>query len=84
MAPQPVTYTGDGAVDTASSTAWLDLLDRLKISYSNWTYSDAGEGSAAFRPGTCAGGTYAGTAVLTDSGNFMRSRIRTPDNFPTS
>jgi endoglucanase len=79
-----VTYTGDGAVDTASSTAWLDLLDRLKISYVNWTYSDASEGSAAFRPGTCAGGTYAGTAVLTDSGNFMRNRIRTPDNFPTS
>ncbi|MGW5671951.1 cellulase family glycosylhydrolase [Micromonospora sp. NPDC003776] len=79
-----VTYTGDGAVDTASSTAWLDLLDRLKISYANWTYSDASEGSAAFRPGTCAGGTYAGTSVLTESGNFMRNRIRTPDNFPTS
>ncbi|MEU0153730.1 cellulase family glycosylhydrolase [Micromonospora fulviviridis] len=79
-----VTYTGDGAVDTASSTAWLDLLDRLKISYANWTYSDASEGSAAYRPGTCAGGTYAGTSVLTDSGNFMRNRIRTPDNFPTS
>ncbi|MFG1659652.1 cellulase family glycosylhydrolase [Micromonospora chersina] len=79
-----VTYTGDGAVDTASSTAWLDLLDRLKISYANWTYSDASEGSAAFRPGTCAGGTYAGTSVLTESGNFMRNRIRTPDSFPTS
>ncbi|MFD2765080.1 cellulase family glycosylhydrolase [Micromonospora eburnea] len=79
-----VTYTGDGAVDTASSTAWLDLLDRLKISYANWTYSDANEGSAAFKPGTCAGGQYAGTANLTASGNFMRSRIRTPDNFPTS
>ncbi|MFE9657450.1 cellulase family glycosylhydrolase [Micromonospora sp. NPDC006431] len=79
-----VTYTGDGAVDTASSAAWLDLLDRLKISYANWTYSDASEGSAAFKPGTCNGGTYAGTAVLTDSGNFMRNRIRTPDNFPTS
>ncbi|MEV0429207.1 cellulase family glycosylhydrolase [Micromonospora sp. NPDC050495] len=79
-----VTYTGDGAVDAASSTTWLDLLDRLKISYANWTYSDAGEGSAAFRPGTCNGGSYAGTAVLTDSGNFMRNRIRTPDSFPTS
>ncbi|MEH1017544.1 cellulase family glycosylhydrolase [Micromonospora sp. CPCC 206060] len=79
-----VTYTGGGAVDTASSTAWLDLLDRLKISYANWTYSDADEGSAAFRPGTCYGSTYAGTAVLTDSGTFMRNRIRTPDNFPTS
>lgn len=79
-----VTYTGDGAVDVASSTAWIDLLDRLKIGYANWTYSDANEGSAAFRPGTCYGSTYAGTAVLTDSGNFMRNRIRTPDNFPTS
>ncbi|MFF5173586.1 cellulase family glycosylhydrolase [Micromonospora sp. NPDC000089] len=79
-----VTYTGGGAVDAASSTAWLDLLDRLKISYANWTYSDADEGSAAFRPGTCAGSTYAGTGVLTESGAFMRSRIRTPDAFPTS
>ncbi|GAA1367558.1 cellulase family glycosylhydrolase [Catellatospora chokoriensis] len=79
-----VTYTGGGAVDTSSSTAWLDMLDRLKIGYANWTYSDADEGSAAFRPGTCNGGQYAGTAVLTESGNFMRNRIRTADNFPTS
>ncbi|MEV0328699.1 cellulase family glycosylhydrolase [Micromonospora echinospora] len=79
-----VDYTGDGGVDLASSTAWLDLLDRLKISYANWTYSDKAEGSAAFRPGTCYGNTYAGTAVLTESGTFMRNRIRTPDNFPTS
>ncbi|MEV4414565.1 cellulase family glycosylhydrolase [Catellatospora sp. NPDC049609] len=79
-----VTYTGGGAVDTASSTAWVDLMDRLKISYANWTYSDANEGSAAFRPGTCNGGSYAGTANLTESGNFMRNRIRTADNFPTS
>ncbi|MFI6821178.1 cellulase family glycosylhydrolase [Micromonospora sp. NPDC050187] len=79
-----VDYTGDGGVDLASSTAWLDLLDRLKISYANWTYSDKAEGSAAFRPGTCYGDTYAGTAVLTESGTFMRNRIRTPDNFPTS
>ncbi|MGK5440561.1 cellulase family glycosylhydrolase [Micromonospora sp. URMC 105] len=78
-----VTYTGGGAVDAASSTAWLNLLDRLKISYANWTYSDADEGSAAFRPGTCAGSTYAGTGVLTESGVLMRERIRTPDTFPT-
>ncbi|XTZ15498.1 cellulase family glycosylhydrolase [Micromonospora echinospora] len=79
-----VDYTGDGGVDLASSTTWLDLLDRLKISYANWTYSDKAEGSAAFRAGTCYGDTYAGTAVLTESGAFMRNRIRTPDNFPTS
>jgi endoglucanase len=79
-----VSATGGGAVDTASSTAWLDLLDRLKISYANWTFSDAGEGSAALKPGTCASGTYAGTGVLTESGALVRSRIRTADNFPTS
>lgn len=79
-----VDYTGDGGVDLASSATWLDLLDRLKISYANWTYSDKAEGSAAFRPGTCNGNTYAGTSVLTESGKFMRDRIRTPDNFPTS
>jgi len=67
---------GGGAVDVASSTAWLDLLDQLKIGYANWTFSDAGEGSAAFKPGTCAGSTFAGTRMLTESGAFIRSRIR--------
>ena len=79
-----VTYTGGGAYDRASTAAWLDLLDQLKISYANWTYSDANESSAAFRPGTCNGGTYAGTGVLTESGVYIRSRVSTPDNFPTS
>ena len=78
-----VSASGGGAMDTASSTAWLDLLDQKKISYANWTYSDANESSAAFQPGTCAGTTYAGTGVLTASGVFVRSRIMTPDDFPT-
>jgi endoglucanase len=79
-----VSATGGGAVDRASSTAWLDLLDRLKISYANWTYSDADEGSAAFRPGTCDGTDYSGNGVLTESGALLKSRISTPDAFPTS
>ena len=76
-----VTYTGGGQVDLASTATWLDLLDRLQIGYANWTYSDADESSAAFRPGTCGGPTYAGTGVLTESGTYLRSRIRTADNF---
>jgi endoglucanase len=79
-----VSYTGDGAPDIGSSTAWLDMFDRLKISYANWTYSDAREGSAAFKEGTCNGSTYAGAGVLKETGVFVRSRIMTPDNFPTS
>jgi endoglucanase len=76
-----VDASGGGAVDTASSTAWLNLLDQLKIGYANWTYSDAAEGSAAFKSGTCSGSTYAGTGVLSESGTLIRSRIRTTDDF---
>ncbi|MFI6124967.1 cellulase family glycosylhydrolase [Streptomyces sp. NPDC051064] len=79
-----VTATGGGAMDQASTTAWLDLLDRLKISYANWTYSDAPESSAAFRPGTCGGGDYSSGGVLTESGALLKNRISTPDSFPTS
>ena len=77
-----VAATGDGAVDTASTTAWIDLLDSLQISYANWTYSDAAEGSAAFRSGTCNGSNYAGTGSLTESGALIRSRIMTQDYWP--
>ncbi|MFD7657038.1 cellulase family glycosylhydrolase [Actinosynnema sp. NPDC059797] len=79
-----VTATGGGSYDRASTAAWLDLLDSLKISYANWTYSDANESSAALRPGTCNGGDYSGSGVLTESGAYIKSRISTPDNFPTS
>jgi endoglucanase len=82
-----VSATGGGGVDAASSTAWIDLLDRLKIGYADWTYSDADEGSAAFRPGSCSATSftgYSGTAQLSPSGALVRSRIRTPDTFPTN
>ncbi len=71
-----VSYTGNGAVDVASSTAWLDLLDRLQIGWANWTYSDANEGSGAFKSGTCGGSDYTSSNVLSESGNFIRNRLR--------
>ncbi|MFJ4481131.1 cellulase family glycosylhydrolase [Streptomyces longwoodensis] len=79
-----VSATGGGSLDRSSTTAWLDLLDQLKISYANWTYSDANESSAAFKPGTCDGGDYSSSGVLTESGALVKSRISTADNFPTS
>jgi len=79
-----VTYTGGGTVDLSSSATWLNLLDSLKIGYANWTYSDADESSAAFTSGTCSSGSFSGTSNLSQSGAFMRSRIMTSDNFPTS
>ncbi|PSL51861.1 endoglucanase [Saccharothrix carnea] len=79
-----VLATGGGTFDRASTVAWLDLLDSLKIGYANWTYSDANESSAALRPGTCNGGDYSSSGVLTESGALLKSRISTTDNFPTS
>jgi endoglucanase len=79
-----VSATGGGATDLASTGAWLDLLDQNKISYANWTYSDANESSAAFKPGTCAAGSYLNATSLTESGTYLRNRIRTQDTFPTS
>ncbi|MFJ8083032.1 cellulase family glycosylhydrolase [Streptomyces sp. NPDC096205] len=78
-----VSATGGGAMDRTSTTAWLDLLDQLKISYANWTYSDADESSATLRPGTCNGSDYSSSGVLTESGALIKSRISTPDSFPT-
>ncbi|MBM7084725.1 glycoside hydrolase family 5 protein [Micromonospora humidisoli] len=70
------TFTGDGPNDLDSATTWLDLLQRLKISYSMWSYSDGPESNSVFRRGTCAGTDFTGTAVLTESGQFIRTRLR--------
>jgi len=78
-----VSATGGGALDLGSTGTWLDLLDQNKISYANWTYSDANESSAAFRPGTCSAGSYTNPSSLSESGAYVRGRIRTADNFPT-
>ena len=48
----------------------------LKISYAMWSLSDGRETNSAFKQGACAGTKFAGTDVLTESGNFMRTRIR--------
>ncbi|AEV86064.1 endoglucanase [Actinoplanes sp. SE50] len=76
-----VSASGDGAVDTAGTTAWLDLLDKLKISYANWNFGDKAEGSSILKPGSCNAGAFSGTGALTPSGQLIRSRIRTPDDF---
>ncbi|GAA2712809.1 glycoside hydrolase family 5 protein [Actinoplanes palleronii] len=71
------TFTGDGGNDFTSTTAWLDLLKSLKISYAMWSLSDGRETNSAFKQGTCAGTTFKGTGVLTESGRYIRSRILT-------
>jgi endoglucanase len=77
------TYTGDGGNDFAMSQRYLDLMSSKKISWVSWNYSDDHRSGAAFTPGTCPGGPFAGTSRLKPAGVWVRDRIRTADNFPT-
>ncbi|GGU71047.1 cellulase family glycosylhydrolase [Lentzea flava] len=78
------TSSGGGSNDFTMSQKYLDLMAQKKISWANWNYSDDGLSGAVFKTGTCAGNTFAGTGVLKPAGVWVRERIRTPDNFPTS
>ncbi|TDB93881.1 chemotaxis protein [Micromonospora fluostatini] len=78
------TASGDGANDFTRAQQYLDLMATKKISWVNWNFSDDFRSGAVFTTGTCNGTSYAGTGVLKPAGVWIRDRIRTPDNFPTS
>jgi endoglucanase len=76
-------FTGDGANNFTRAQQYLDLMAAKKISWVNWNYSDDERSGAAFKPGTCPGGPFAGTGALKPAGAWVRERIRSPDDFPT-
>ena len=78
------TYTGDGGNDFTYSQKYLDFLASKKIGWTNWNFSDDFRSGAVFKDGTCAGNSFTGTSVLKPAGVWIRDRIRTPDDFPTS
>lgn len=78
------TYTGDGGNDFTWSQKYLDLLASRKIGWTNWNFSDDFRSGAVFKEGTCDGSVFSGTSVLKPAGVWVRDRIRTPDDFPTS
>ncbi|MBT2439506.1 cellulase family glycosylhydrolase [Streptomyces sp. ISL-36] len=78
-------YAGEGANDFAMSQRFIDLMAAKKISWVNWNFSDDDRSGAVFTSGTCSGnGPWAGTGSLKPAGVWIRDRIRTADNFPTS
>lgn len=78
------TYTGDGGNDFTYSQRYLDLLAAKKIGWTNWNFSDDFRSGAVFKTNTCSGSVFTGTTVLKPAGVWVRDRIRTPDDFPTS
>ncbi|MEU9861120.1 cellulase family glycosylhydrolase [Streptomyces sp. NPDC047971] len=78
-------YAGEGADDFAMSQRYIDLMAAKKISWVNWNFSDDHRSGAVFKTGTCDGnGPWTGTAPLKEAGVWIRDRIRTADDFPTS
>ncbi|MGG8409093.1 glycoside hydrolase family 5 protein, partial [Streptomyces sp. 12297] len=78
-------YEGEGANNFSQSQKYLDLMAAKKISWVNWNYSDDERSGAVFKTGTCnAGGPYTGTSRLKEAGVWIRDRVRTADDFPTS
>jgi endoglucanase len=78
------TASGDGANDFTNTQKYLDFLASKKIGWTNWNFSDDFRSGAVFKEGTCAGNNFTGTSVLKPAGVWIRDRIRTPDDFPTS
>ncbi|MFJ8959383.1 cellulase family glycosylhydrolase [Lentzea sp. NPDC102401] len=78
------TASGGGSNDFTTSQKYIDLMAQKKISWANWNYSDDGLSGAVFKTGTCSGTNFSGTGVLKEAGVWVRERVRTPDNFPTS
>ncbi|MEF9887209.1 glycoside hydrolase family 5 protein [Streptomyces sp. P9-A4] len=78
-------YAGEGSNDFAMSQKYLDLMAAKKISWVNWNFSDDERTGAVFKTGTCDdGGPWTGTGSLKPAGVWIRDRVRTPDDFPTS
>ncbi|MFJ5984917.1 cellulase family glycosylhydrolase [Lentzea sp. NPDC092896] len=78
------TASGGGSNDFTTSQKYIDLMAQKKISWANWNYSDDGLSGAVFKTGTCSGTNFSGTGVLKEAGVWVRERVRTQDNFPTS
>jgi endoglucanase len=70
------TFTGDGPNDFASADRYLTLMERRSIGWTSWNFSDDHRSGAAFVPGTCPRGPFAGTSRLKPAGRWIRAHLR--------
>ncbi|MGL5811086.1 MAG: glycoside hydrolase family 5 protein, partial [Nocardioides sp.] len=69
-------FTGDGPNDFAMANRFIRLMNRRKISWIGWNYSDDFRSGAVFRPGTCASGSFAAESALKPAGTWIRRHLR--------
>ena len=70
--------SGAGKIDDEETGRWLSFVDSLKLSSCNWSIIDKDETSAALKPGADSTGSWS-EHDLSESGKFIRNRIRTMD-----
>ncbi|WP_371397921.1 cellulase family glycosylhydrolase [Fretibacter rubidus] len=70
-----VNYDGDGAVDRASSEAWLALMRRHDLTHMMWAVSSKNEGASMFTSTASKTGPWT-DADLTSSGRYARDIIK--------
>lgn len=64
---------GNGRIDTAQATAWLNKLDSYKIGYFCWSLSNKAE-SASLISSSCGKTSGWTDSDLTDAGRFIKSQ----------
>ncbi|MCF6436890.1 cellulase family glycosylhydrolase [Pseudoalteromonas sp. MMG022] len=68
-------YKGEGDNDFVSAQAYLDLMARKHISWTNWNYSDDWRSGAVFKVGSCAQELY-GDEQLKEAGVWLKAQIK--------
>jgi endoglucanase len=68
-------YTGKGALYTEEADKWLAWMNAHKISWANWSLSNADEASAALKPTANMSGPWP-DADLNPSGRWVKARMR--------
>mmetsp|Transcript_24865 Transcript_24865/g.63402 ORF Transcript_24865/g.63402 Transcript_24865/m.63402 type:complete len:389 (-) Transcript_24865:363-1529(-) len=68
-------FDGNGQLDLNETNIWLDFLAEHNISDTNWALNDKDEACSALLPGTQNKANWS-TDVLTDSGRFVRSDLK--------
>jgi endoglucanase len=68
-------YTGNGELYLDEAQKWLDWMNKHKISWAGWSFSNADETSAALKPTVKLDGPWR-DSDLTPSGKWMKSKIQ--------
>ena len=69
-----VNANGDGAVDNASTDAWMAFLEANDITHLNWSMNDKVEGASVLAPGASTAGGWS-ASDLTTSGTKVKNIV---------